>query len=191
MGNPLQDQCTATELASSGQVIEISNKISHFDGLASIVEADLAALGPDKTPAGWRDSDIQGELHFGFADAEKRVPMVTGSATANVDAVCQRCLEPMQFEIQIEPKLLLLGSEQSADGYDEFEVWELAETEVRPQDIVEELLIMALPLSAMHDKTADCKALSSSADDEGREELVRPFAALRSQMTQNEKDPIE
>ena len=66
----------------------------------------------------------------------------------------------MQFEVQIEPKLLLLSSEQSVDGYDEFEVWELAETELRPQDIVEELLIMALPLSAMHNKTADCKALS-------------------------------
>ncbi|MBT5862217.1 MAG: hypothetical protein HOH37_04895 [Gammaproteobacteria bacterium] len=188
MGDPLQDQCTVIELASSGQVIEISNKISYFDGLASIVEADLTALSPDKIPVGWRDSDVHGELQFGFAGIEKNLPMVTGSARVTVDAVCQRCLEPMQFEVQIEPKLLLLSSEQSVDGYDEFEVWELAETELRPKDIVEELLIMALPLSAMHNKTADCKVLS--VNDEGREELVRPFATLRSQMIQNEKDLI-
>jgi uncharacterized metal-binding protein YceD (DUF177 family) len=190
MGNPLQDQCTAIELASSGQVIEISNKISYFGGLSSIVEADLTALSPDKMPTGWRDRDVHGELQFGFAGIEARVPIMTGSVTVIVDAVCQRCLELMQFEIRIEPKLLLLSSERSVDGYDEFEVWELAKTELRPQDIVEELLIMALPLSAMHNKTADCKALSSSVDDEGREELVRPFATLRSQMIQDEKDPI-
>ena len=74
MGNPLQDQCTAIELASSGQVIEISTKISYFDSLSSIIEADLAALSPDKMPAGWRDRDIHGELQFGFGGIEKNLP---------------------------------------------------------------------------------------------------------------------
>jgi uncharacterized protein len=190
MGNLLRDRCTAAELASVGQVIEIDEKISSFESVASIVEADLAALDPDKTPSGWRDLAVRGELQFGFVDAENRVPMVTGSATANVGAVCQRCLEPFQLQLEIEAKLLLLGADESADGYDDFEVWELNEQTMRPQDIVEELLIMAMPLSAMHDKMGDCKAFSSvgeSTDD--AEEFVTPFAALRSQMNRNDKDP--
>jgi uncharacterized metal-binding protein YceD (DUF177 family) len=194
MGNLLRDRCTAAELASVEQVIEITDKISSFESVASIVEADLAALDPDKMPSGWRDLDVRGELQFGFVDAENRVPMVTGSATANVGAVCQRCLEPFQLQLEIEARLLLLGADESADGYDDFEVWELNEQTMRPQDIVEELLIMAMPLSAMHDNMADCRAFLSdevsndASSDENAEDLVKPFAALRSQMSQNEKD---
>jgi uncharacterized metal-binding protein YceD (DUF177 family) len=188
MGNPLRDRRTAAELASDGQVIEIADQISSFESLAGIVEADLAALGPDKMPSGWRESAVLGGLQFGFADEKKRIPMVSGGASADVVAVCQRCLEPFKLQLEIELKLLLLEMEQSADGYQDYEVWELDEQTVRPQDIVEELLIMAMPLSAMHDNTADCKALLSAdslddtSDDGGTEKLVKPFAALRSQM---------
>jgi len=90
---------------------------------------------------------------------------------------------------------LLLDEEQADEGYEDLEVWELDEAMLRPLDIVEELLIMAMPFSAMHDNMADCKAFMSddgstdAVSDTGAEDLVKPFAALRSQMTQNEKDP--
>ena len=85
---------------------------------------------------------------------------------------------------------MLLGADAVAEGFEDLEVWELDEHAVRPQDIVEELLIMAMPLSAMHDNMTECKALASadSSADEEIEELVNPFANLRSQMKQNEKD---
>jgi len=78
----------------------------------------------------------------------------------------------------------LLEMEQAADGYDGYEVWELDEQTMRPQDVVEELLIMAVPFSAVHDNMADCKSFLSDgpSDDDGTEKLVNPFAALRSQM---------
>ncbi len=189
MGNPLRDPRTAAELASVGQVIDFNDKISSFEGFARIVEADLAALDPEKMLSGWRDRAVLGELQFGFADADERIPIVTGSATVDVDAVCQRCLEPFQLQLEIEPKLLLLDAGQADDGYADFEVWELDEATMRPQDIVEELLIMAMPFSPMHDNMADCKAIMSAdpSDDDGAEKLVTPFAALRSQMTQNKQ----
>jgi len=189
MGNPLQDRRTAAELASVGQVIEIADKISSFESLAAVVEADLAALEPLKRPSGWRDYAVTGELHFGFVDEAGKLPMVSGNAKASIGAVCQRCLQPFQLRLEVEPRLLLLGSDETADGYDEFEVWELEEQTMRPQDVVEELFIMAMPLAAMHDNSTECKVLTSSDDD--REELVKPFAALRAQMTQNEKNPAE
>ena len=189
MGNPLRERRTAAELASIGQVVEIADKISSFESLAAVVEADLAALDPDKRPSGWRDGAVTGELQFGFVDTARQVPMVSGSAKASVGAICQRCLRPFQLRLEIEPRLLLLGSGETADGFDEFEVWELEEQMMRPQDVVEELFIMAMPLSATHDNTTDCKVLTSNGGD--AEELVKPFAALRAQMTQNEKNPAE
>jgi uncharacterized metal-binding protein YceD (DUF177 family) len=191
MGNPLRDSRTAAEFASVGQVIEFNDNIVVFKGLAAIVEADLAALEPGRMPPDWRETKVSGRLQFGFADAAGRVPIVSGSATTNIDAVCQRCLEPFKLRLSVEPKLLLLDAEQDVDGYEAFEVWELDRPALRPQDIVEELLIMAMPYSAMHSRMAECKAFSPTvaSDVEKVTELKRPFADLRSQMTQNETDP--
>jgi len=191
MSNLLRDRRPVAELAADGQIIEFAEQISTFEGLAAILEADLAALDADRIPSAWREACISGALRFGFADAAGRVPKLTGSATATVAAVCQRCLRPFELTLRIEPELLLLRAEQVAEGFEGFEVWELDEHAVRPQDIVEELLIMAMPLSAMHDNTTECKALSTadSPADGKVEELVNPFAGLRSQMQQNGKNP--
>ena len=92
MGNPLRDRRTASEWATVGQVIEIAEKLEGFEQLASIVEADLAALEADRMPPNWRDSIVAGRLEFSFADAQARVPAVDCELSVTVDAVCQRCL---------------------------------------------------------------------------------------------------
>jgi len=184
MANPLRDRRTAAEWAAAGQVIDIAEKLSCFERLASVVEDDLAALEPAKMPAQWRESVVSGKLEFGFADARRRVPAVACSLAVTVDAVCQRCLEAFRLPLETEAELLLLALEETAEGYEDHEVWELEESTLRPQDIAEELLIMALPLSAMHVDSASCRTLSAAADDQ--EDRTKPFAALRAQMTQDQ-----
>ncbi len=187
MGNPLRQRRTAAELASSGQVIEITEEISSFDRLSEIVEADLVALDADKIPSAWRESRVQGELKFGFVAAAGSMPAVSGQAAVELDAVCQRCLEPFRLRLEIAVRLLLVGKETLANEFDDYEIWELDEETLRPQDIVEELLIMAMPFSATHENMADCKAFSSSV--ESATDMKRPFAALGAQMKQVAKDP--
>lgn len=185
MGNPLRERRTAADWAAASQVIEIAEKIGDFEQLASVIEADLGTLEVDKIPAGWRDARVAGRLEFGFADAQQQLPRVACRVGTTVDAVCQRCLEPFRLPLEAEADLLLLETEQSADGYDDHEVWELDETLLRPQDIVEELLIMALPFSAMHTESAACKALTA-AEEAGAAEMTTPFASLRERMAQEE-----
>lgn len=184
MGNPLRERRSAADWSAGAQVIEIAEKIGNFEQLASIVEADLAALDADKIPADWRDAVIAGQMAFGFADAQQVLPLVKCRVAVTVDAVCQRCLEAFSLPLETEADLLLLTPEQEADGYDEYEVWELEESLLQPQDIVEEMLIMALPFSAMHAESTACKVLLpetyESADD-----VTTPFAALREQMAKD------
>jgi uncharacterized metal-binding protein YceD (DUF177 family) len=184
MGNPLRERRTAADLAAGAQVIEIANKISDFEQLSVIVDADLAALNADRMPTGWRDSAVEGSLEFGFADAQQLLPKVSCRVGVTVDAVCQRCLEAFRLPLEVDADLLLLAFDQDADGFDELEVWELEDTLLRPQDIVEEMLIMALPFSAMHVDSGSCKALSPEAE-ESVEKITTPFAALRDQMAQD------
>jgi uncharacterized metal-binding protein YceD (DUF177 family) len=65
-----------------------------------------------------------------------------------------------------------------APGY---EIWELDDEYLRPADIVEETLIMALPLVARHEDDKSCQLKAGPAAAE-REDVTRPFADLRSQM---------
>ena len=188
MGNPLHESRSAAEWSAGSQVIEIADKISNFKQLSAIVEADLAALDAGKIPAGWRDAVVAGQMKFGFADAQRMLPMAKCQVSVTVDAVCQRCLGAFQLPLETEAELLLLALEQDADGYDEYEVWELEDNVLRPQDIVEELLIMALPFSAMHVESAACKALSPVAAISA-EKKTTPFAALREQMARDNEDP--
>ena len=64
MGNTLRDSRTPSDLATSGQLIEINEKIAGFENLVQIMKADLLALDPAKLPANWRDSVVAGQLHF-------------------------------------------------------------------------------------------------------------------------------
>ncbi len=184
MANPLRDRRTAADWAAAGQVIEIAEKLNGFEQLALVVEADLAALDSTKLPGHWRDSLITGSLEFGFADARGKLPRVRCRVAATLAAVCQRCLEPFELAVATETDLLLPGHEEVAEGYEDHEVWELEESMLRPLDIVEELLIMALPFSAMHVDLVSCTALSAEPDN--LEKKTTPFAALRAQMTQDQ-----
>jgi uncharacterized metal-binding protein YceD (DUF177 family) len=183
MGNPLRDRRTAADWAAARQVIEIAEKLGSFEHLASIVEADLSALEADNIPANWRDSVVAGELEFGFAGAQRSAPTVRCKVAVTVDTVCQRCLEAFRLPLETEAKLLLLAFQETVEDYEDHEVWELEEDTLRPMDVVEELLIMAMPFSAMHVDLASCKALSAVADN--GETLTKPFTALREQMIQD------
>jgi len=180
MGNPLQERRAPQDFAASGQVIEIADEISSFERLAEIVATDLAALDPEKIPPDWRGRTVAGQLSFGFIDAQGSAPALTGQVAVTIDAVCQRCLAPFALPLNTELRLLFDGDQAiSVDGED-YEVWELDEDEVCPADLVEEALIMALPLVAMHDGNANC--VRAAASPEIAEKMTTPFANLKAQM---------
>jgi uncharacterized metal-binding protein YceD (DUF177 family) len=176
MGIPLRVRRPIAELAAKGQVIEIADKLGSFERLAGIVEADLARLDPD-----WRETAVTGRLQFGFADAQQQVPSLVGRVAVTVDAVCQRCLEPFRLPLASELRLLPTTQQQGVGA--EFELWELDDDMVCPADIVEEVLIMAMPLSAMHDTAAACREIGLAGREVER--TVRPFASLKDRMDQD------
>ncbi len=103
---------------------------------------------------------------------------VTGSANVG----CQRCLEPFAIDLSGEYRLALLSDESEiglVDGAEYVLIDELGESARRllpVKDLLEDELILALPLSPRH---ADCEMLVESVGDEIEEETQEnPFAAL-------------
>jgi uncharacterized metal-binding protein YceD (DUF177 family) len=183
MGNPLRDRRPLAELAEQGQVIEITEKVGDFEQLAGIVAADLAVLDPDKLPHGWRDSAVTGRLAFGYMDAQQQVAVLEGRVAATVDAVCQRCLEPFPLALESELHLRPVTSGDKVPADDGFDVWELDDDRVCPADIVEEALIMAMPLAAMHESAEGCITLDTAENDVPQ--TTRPFAKLKAQLDED------
>ncbi len=183
MGNPLRVHRPVAELAAKGQVIEIAEKIGSFKRLAGIVEADLVTLDPDKIPSNWRDSRVTGRLVFGFADAQMQVASLEGELAVTLDAVCQRCLEPFRLTLATELRLLPMRVGQGVSAGADFELWELDEDTICPAEIVEEVLIMAMPLSAMHETAEACGGYEPA--DEQVQQTTRPFATLKAQLEQD------
>lgn len=128
-------------------------------------------------------------LRFGWADHGVRIPVLEGRVTATVPAVCQRCLRAMRLTLDEDLKLLLAGPQDTAAAMvatdeDDQEVWEIDEASIRPLDIVEEVLIMAMPLAALHETGEGCEA--KLPDVEVEVETTRPFAALRETLAGRE-----
>lgn len=184
MGDPLRDRCLPRDLAENQQVIEISEEIGTFTRLAELIEGELTALDSGNLPADWRDQVVTGTMRFGFVDAAAEVVALDLNLRTAVPAFCQRCLKAFEMPVETELQLLLGGPGERIVAHDAYEIWELAEKEFSPLEIIEESLIMALPLSAMHENMNDCVELDSTHvdGDSVDQETTRPFASLREQM---------
>ncbi len=181
MANPLLDRAPPEELADRRQVFELKGKIEDFPRLVEIVEADLDAIAAENRPRDWRAAPVNIRLGFAWLDARREIPALEGEISTEFAAVCQRCLEPFKLSLMTKLKMLLLKTPAATTLQDEFEIWEVDGDAVRPLDIVEEALIMALPFSAVHQSGDLCGRLAENVTEESRK-TVRPFADLRSQM---------
>ena len=181
MANPLLDRASPEELAARGQVIEITAKLGEFERLVEIANEGMAAVAAEQHPREWQAAPVNIRLGFGWADERGKIPLLEGNIETTVAVVCQRCLEPFELPLCTTLHMLLVKAADEAFGQDEFEIWEIEEDLIRPLDIVEEALIMALPLSAMHASGERCQAPTETVTGKNRD-TIRPFADLRSRM---------
>ena len=125
--------------------------------------------------------DIQVSLKFGFAG---HIPYIEGNITAELQLKCQRCMQPMPYNIDNHFKLgLVLNDEQMDKLPDEFEPYLVEDDSNHLPDMLEDELLLSLPLVAMHeyecsehmkeqDTVEDEQADSSDAKE-------NPFAVLK------------
>jgi DUF177 domain-containing protein len=93
---------------------------------------------------------------------------------------CQRCLEPMPFEVQTDETLVLAATlaeihAEPADAHAPDRV--VAGKEMALRELIEDELILAVPYAPRHES---CSAASARDDAE----KVSPFAGLRGLMRQ-------
>jgi len=97
---------------------------------------------------------------------------------ATLSLRCQRCLKPMALPVESRSRVALLASEEEAGGVPpELETALAPEGRLRPADLVEEELLLALPAAPRH--AGQCPgAARDAAQENGLQTTQRPFAAL-------------
>jgi len=94
--------------------------------------------------------DIQGEAQIDwlFALDDKQRPTINGRLLAQMTLLCQRCLKPMLYSVDVQVALIVLTEEQDDEaGYEPII---LNSTQVSLIKLIEDELILAMPIIAKH-----------------------------------------
>jgi uncharacterized protein len=122
-------------------------------------------------------SEGHAQLHWAFGvDAEQRF-FIQGEVTAEVVMVCQRCLQNLRVPLRAHTRLIVLKpSQQDEDLASEWEPLFVTETPLLLRVLVEDELLLALPIVPRHEV---CPRHDYRAEDD--DEAARkpnPFAVL-------------
>jgi uncharacterized protein len=124
-------------------------------------------------------------LEFG-QDKDKKHCLITGTIEAILKTVCQRCLEEMELRIASPVFLGVISNQGEATGLpDGCEPLFLDSDSMALPTLIEDELILAMPISAMHE--ADECAATSVLHSINTAARKNPFAVLKEfkQKTRN------
>ncbi len=133
-------------------------------------------------------------LKFGVQDQR---PVVHGELRATVELICQRCMGVMQQPVLETFELMLVATEaELALVPESYEPWIVNASRLNVLELIEEQLLLALPLIARHPDEQSCvqvapqlglllsespvksRATAPATSGEG-DEAQRPFSQLR------------
>lgn len=121
---------------------------------------------------------VRGTVRFGRQDGTATADLSLGGT---VRLQCQRCMQAMELALSSTVRVALLGSAGEAGALaEELEPMLAPQGRLSVAGLVEEELLLALPIVALHG-TGECAAGSDAGADEREsapQETQRPFARL-------------
>ena len=124
-------------------------------------------------------SEGSAKYHFLFSRDQHRRPLIEGHVEATLWQTCQRCLEEMPITVASDFRLVVVEGLDEAGELDEaFDPLLVEERGVSLMDLVEDELILALPVVPLHE---DCEGPQhDDATVVAGESGENPFAALEA-----------
>jgi uncharacterized protein len=156
-------QHEVTALAAINAVIETEVALSELERIRPLLRRDAGMA--------------QGQFRF---HRENAFVAADGHVSAKLTLTCQRCLEEMTFPVQVDSRLVFIASaEAGTEVPASREPFVAVDGHVSLAMLIEEELLLALPLAPMHRELEGCAGRSES---KAAEPGQRPFAGLRELM---------
>ncbi|MFO1349882.1 MAG: YceD family protein [Gammaproteobacteria bacterium] len=121
------------------------------------------------------DGCVAVQLAGGMDD--QSIAFIAGQAKTTVEVVCQRCLEVMSMALAVDFRLGLVASETQAENLPARYEPLILQEPLSVAELVEDELLLALPLAPKHENSAQCRAgmrIESAAETS----TSKPFAQL-------------
>ena len=171
------DRLDMRAFAQAGAQLAVEEPLSQFDRL-------LAEVPPGADPAGGAVSWVaQAELRPGARGAEASVWLHL-QAHAQLPLACQRCLAPVPVALDVDRWFRFVADEATAAEEDEDSEEDVLALEPRPnlRELIEDELLMELPLVPMHDTCPQPVVMAAGAIDDAPDADTpprkNPFAEL-------------
>lgn len=118
------------------------------------------------------------DIHFARDDQGR--PELTGNIEAELKLECQRCLAPMDYEVAKEIALAIVWDEAQAKALPKtIDPWIVGEDEADLAAIIEEELLLELPVVAKHSEDClDPEYLSTGDTGVSEDKKPNPFSVL-------------
>ena len=125
-------------------------------------------------------------------------PELACNVSGSLKLECQRCLEPLDWPLQLDFRLVVVESEGDLDDVSSrFDAIVIGEHGIRLAEVIEDEILSSLPLAPMHEVGPNCNAESNginaagagSEEDKSAEhgDMQRPFANLADLVRGNEQ----
>ena len=168
----MSDQAPEKRLPKLVEPRKLATAFAHFERVISsedLPRLSEAAINVDRV---WVD------INFGRDDQGR--PELSGSIEAKLTLECQRCLEAMSYEITRSVALAIVWDEAQAKALPKhIDPWVAGEDEADLAAILEEEILLALPVVARHDYDCLDPSLLSSGDlDQEEDTKPNPFGVL-------------
>src|SRR5262245_13966453 len=155
-----------TVLVAQGSELEIDCELKSLTRLAPLL------------------SDRAGAAHGKFRfHRVAGAPAAAGRVTASLTMTCQRCMSDMVLDVDSQCRLLFADTEAADAAVPPDE--ELVSTHagrISLAELIEEELLLAMPLVALHGEGTGCSAQAAAGAQSAGEPTQRPFAGLRDLM---------
>jgi uncharacterized protein len=160
---PLPKQGDPRKFAQQGISIQGSVLIAELPRLSDAVEETAGVITVD--------------LAFGISVEKKKV--VTGSASADITLVCQRCLEAVSVPVASDISLGIVWDEEGAEALPEYlDPWIVGEGMADLYDMIEVEMLLSLPAVAYHEELCVDRRLFSSGKPVEVKKTKNPFQVL-------------
>lgn len=125
------------------------------------------------------DDDVEIKVSFEFEKSNYQQAAIKGHIEANLKVECQRCLESMVLSVDQSFELLIDATDEDIQSFQVDSVFS-SEGYLDVFEVIEDELILTLPIITMHEDTSCNKYLHAEIPDTQAVEKDNPFAVLES-----------
>ena len=166
------DHLDVAAFAKADAAMEGHDPLSAFERLAQEAQAATDGLQVAWYAEGEHVQETGGPGHLWLhIEADAQVPMV-----------CQRCLGVAHIDLQVERSFRFVKDEATAETMDDEAEEDLLalSKDFNVRELIEDELLMALPLVPMHESCPEVAPMASSDEDfeQANTEKTNPFAVL-------------